>query len=343
MNQIKIGRFIAERRKERGLLQKDIAASLGISEKTVSKWECGSGLPEVVYMEPLCRILGITVNELLAGEVIPITQLLSLIDRSRLELVKQLELEQLKMRLYKLYDIEIETMETSANGAGRLTYFVTAGGKKYVVKNPSDNEMNHPETEIKVCETLLQKGIPACRFIPNKHGKMLSADENGRRFTVQQFYEGVAYGYNEAPAHLQKASAAMLAMIHTAMKDMENIPVGIGGEFFANRKPEYMENAYIQTLRQAEENGDKDIAAAIRSNMRIVGAMPDYAFDINKFTCGNTHGDYTISQIIWLDERVNGVIDWTCACKHPYIWELVRSYVYMAPEAGQGADKAKRV
>ena len=41
MDQIKTGRFIAARRKERGFLQKDVAARLGISEKTVSKWECG--------------------------------------------------------------------------------------------------------------------------------------------------------------------------------------------------------------------------------------------------------------------------------------------------------------
>ena len=123
MNQITIGKFIAERRKERGFLQKDIAIRLGISEKTVSKWECGNGLPEVIYMEPLCQILGITVNELLAGKTIPILELMSSIDLSRLELVKQLEFEQLRMRIYKLYDIEIETMETSANGAGGLTYF----------------------------------------------------------------------------------------------------------------------------------------------------------------------------------------------------------------------------
>lgn len=51
MDQIKIGKFIAERRKKQGLLQKDIAARLGISEKTISKWECGNGLPEVVYIE----------------------------------------------------------------------------------------------------------------------------------------------------------------------------------------------------------------------------------------------------------------------------------------------------
>ncbi|MCI5752625.1 MAG: DUF2087 domain-containing protein [Oscillospiraceae bacterium] len=336
MDQIKIGKFIASRRKERGLLQKDIAAKLGISEKTVSKWECGNGLPEVVYMEPLCRILGITVNELLAGEAIPVLELLELIDRSRLELVKQLEFEQLRMRIYKLYDIDIETMETSGNGAGGLTYIVSAGGKKYVVKYPTDNEMNHPEMELRVCEALLKKGIPACRFIPDKHGRLLSTNESGRRFTVQHYYEGVTYDYNTSSEKMLKGSAAMLARIHTAMKDMEDIPVGIGSDFFRYRKPENMSAAYTDTLRHAIDNGDKDIAAAIRSNMRVIASIPDYEFDINKFSCGNTHGDYMISQLIWLDDRINGVIDWTCACKHPYIWEIVRSYVYMAPEVGQG-------
>lgn len=336
MEQIKIGKFIAERRKERGFLQKDIAARLGISEKTVSKWECGNGLPEVVYMEPLCQMLGITVNELLAGESIPILKMVSLIDRSCLELVKQLEFEQLRMRIYKLYDIEIESMQSFENGAGGLTYFVNAGDKKYVVKYPTDNEMNHPEMEIRVCEILLQKNIPACRFILNKHGKMLSTDENGRRFTIQNFYEGITYDYNEASDNMQKESAALLAKIHGAMKDIENIPIGIGGDFFAHRRAEYMEKAYLSTLIQAVTNGDTAIADAIRSNMRIVGSMPAYEFDINKFSCGNTHGDYMISQLIWLDEKVNGIIDWTCTCRHPYIWEIVRSYVFMAQEVKQG-------
>ena len=98
MNPTKIGKFISQCRKERGFLQKDIAARLGVSEKTVSKWECGKGLPEVVFMEPFCQILGITVNELLAGESIPILEMMRSIDRSRLELVKQLEFEQLRMR-----------------------------------------------------------------------------------------------------------------------------------------------------------------------------------------------------------------------------------------------------
>lgn len=287
-------------------------------------------------MEPLCRLLGITVNELLAGNTIPILELLNMIDRSHLELMSQIEFEQMKMRVYKLYGIEIETMEALGNGAGGLTHLVTAAGNKYVVKYPSDNEMNNLDVEIKVCEYLLDKGIPACKFVPNNQGKPISTDENGRRFTLQHFYEGITYEYNDAPAHLQAESASCLARIHRAMMDIENIPTGIGAEFFTYRRPEYMEKAYNQTLMHATENGDIDIAENIRSNMRITAIMPVYQFDINRFTCGNTHGDYMISQIIWQNDRINRIIDWTCACKHPYIWEIVRSYVFMAPEVKQG-------
>ena len=73
MDQIKIGRFIAEMRKKLGFTQRDIAEKLGISDKTVSKWECGKGLPDHTLMLPLCKILQIDVNELLAGEVLPKT------------------------------------------------------------------------------------------------------------------------------------------------------------------------------------------------------------------------------------------------------------------------------
>lgn len=68
MDQLIIGKFIAQQRKERGLTQRELAELLAISDKTVSKWECGGGLPEVSLMLPLCKELGITVNELLTGK-----------------------------------------------------------------------------------------------------------------------------------------------------------------------------------------------------------------------------------------------------------------------------------
>ncbi len=68
MDQIKIGKFIAEERKGKKLTQRELADKLGISDKTISKWERGNGFPEVSLLLPLCNELEITVNELLSGE-----------------------------------------------------------------------------------------------------------------------------------------------------------------------------------------------------------------------------------------------------------------------------------
>lgn len=68
MDQIRIGKFIAESRKSRNLTQRQLAEELSISDKTISKWECGKGLPEASLMLPLCEALDITVNDLLSGE-----------------------------------------------------------------------------------------------------------------------------------------------------------------------------------------------------------------------------------------------------------------------------------
>lgn len=68
MDQVRIGRFIAEMRKTQNFTQRQLADLLSVSDKTISKWECGKGLPEVSLMLPLCDALHITVNDLLSGE-----------------------------------------------------------------------------------------------------------------------------------------------------------------------------------------------------------------------------------------------------------------------------------
>lgn len=70
MNQEKIGKFIAERRKENKLTQEQLAEQLNISKNAVSKWERGINLPDVSIMQDLCKILNITLNELFIGEKI---------------------------------------------------------------------------------------------------------------------------------------------------------------------------------------------------------------------------------------------------------------------------------
>lgn len=68
MDQIKIGKFITELRKEQGMTQAALAEKLGISDRAVSKWETGKSLPDSSIMLELCGLLNINVNELLSGE-----------------------------------------------------------------------------------------------------------------------------------------------------------------------------------------------------------------------------------------------------------------------------------
>ena len=68
MNQIKIGKYIAAKRKEQNLTQMELAEKLGITDRAVSKWETGKSLPDSSIMIELCEILKISVNELLCGE-----------------------------------------------------------------------------------------------------------------------------------------------------------------------------------------------------------------------------------------------------------------------------------
>ena len=70
MDQVKIGKFIAECRKKVNLTQMQLAEKLGITDKAVSKWERGIAMPDTSIMLELCDILGISVNELLSGEKI---------------------------------------------------------------------------------------------------------------------------------------------------------------------------------------------------------------------------------------------------------------------------------
>ena len=91
MNQIKIGRFIAERRKEQKLTQMQLAEKLGITDRAVSKWETGKSLPDASIMLELCGLLKITVNDLLSGEVVSMNNYNEKSEKNLLEMIKQKE------------------------------------------------------------------------------------------------------------------------------------------------------------------------------------------------------------------------------------------------------------
>ena len=90
MNQKQIGRYIAEKRRIKNLTQAQLAEQLGISDKTVSKWECGRSMPDYALIQPLCESLDISVSELIEGKEASLheRQLMELLRRTQ-ELERQ--------------------------------------------------------------------------------------------------------------------------------------------------------------------------------------------------------------------------------------------------------------
>ena len=90
MNQKQIGRYIAEKRRIKNLTQAQLAEQLGISDKTVSKWECGRSMPDYALIQSLCETLDISVSELIEGKEASLheRQLMELLRRTQ-ELERQ--------------------------------------------------------------------------------------------------------------------------------------------------------------------------------------------------------------------------------------------------------------
>ena len=91
MDQIKIGKFIQEKRKSKNLTQLELAEKLNITDRAISKWECGKSLPDASIMLELCEILGISVNELLTGEELEMKDYDKQAELNLLELKRQKE------------------------------------------------------------------------------------------------------------------------------------------------------------------------------------------------------------------------------------------------------------
>ncbi len=103
MNQAAIGAFVATKRRERNLTQEQLAEKLGVSNKTISKWENGRCMPDYSVVQPLCRELGITIAELMDGEEKEHGNIRVFDEQQALDLLERIQrLEQQRQVLYGL-------------------------------------------------------------------------------------------------------------------------------------------------------------------------------------------------------------------------------------------------
>ncbi len=144
MNQIKIGKFITECRKNKKLTQAQLAEMLNTTNKSVSKWENGDCLPDASLYEPLCDILGITINELFAGHKIKSEDYQRIADANLMKM--------LKYKLYQLSDKSVTFVEfdNALNRMAEVTTILKQFGTKEKAVDYLVKETNLP---IEECST----------------------------------------------------------------------------------------------------------------------------------------------------------------------------------------------
>ena len=106
MDQIKIGRFIKQKRKEKGMTQSKLAEKLGVTDRAISKWENGNCMPDSGIIADLCKILNVTINDLFSGEIVDMKDNEKKLEENLLEITKlkqDREKQLMNLELYFLF------------------------------------------------------------------------------------------------------------------------------------------------------------------------------------------------------------------------------------------------
>lgn len=103
MDQIKIGKFISEKRKEKNITQSELAEKLNITDRSISKWENGICLPDASNMPDLCEILNITINDLFSGEVVDMRENEKKLEENLLEMARIKEQRDKELLLMEIF------------------------------------------------------------------------------------------------------------------------------------------------------------------------------------------------------------------------------------------------
>ncbi len=128
MNQLATGKFISQKRKEKNLTQEQLAEKLGVSNKTISKWETGKCMPDYAVVKNLCEELGITLAELMDGEDAGEKSVRTYDDEQIIDLLRRTqELEKQKNLLYGILIIVMgiasQALSHTMGGSGVQDFF----------------------------------------------------------------------------------------------------------------------------------------------------------------------------------------------------------------------------
>ena len=235
--------------------------------------------------------------------------------------------------IYRHYGWMPENCTRMNAGVGGAVYLVESVGEKYILKlcRMDDYVVNEPD----VAAHLRREGIPAPEYLPTLSSEYFWKHE-GNACLLRRFVAGEVFEYNCAPAWFLPESARLLGRLHASLSGFRRLSVGMGQgflDYMASGKPA---ESYRRTLEQARERADAEAEQSITYRLSQANRLQALRFDLARFTCANTHGDYKITNIVCADGHITSLIDLSGACVLPAVWEVIRSYTYADPACHAG-------
>jgi Ser/Thr protein kinase RdoA (MazF antagonist) len=209
-------------------------------------------------------------------------------------------------------------------------YRVTDGQNAYFLKEfQSTISEQNILREVDVVEHLAAHNIPVARFLPTADGRWLVRFE-GHLITLSEYVEGITYGYDDMPAYRLTDLAAMLGRLHAVLQGY-SLPTDMGRDWLDAFSAPHTARAYDELLSLAQARSDDPRMPQILDDLtykkELAYRLEDYKKYYDGVTYCATHGDYQGCQLIWCEEGIRAVIDFSSARCLPVAWEVMRSFV----------------
>ena len=209
-------------------------------------------------------------------------------------------------------------------------YCVSSESEQYFLKEfQSGFQTDDLMREAKLTKYLLEHGIPTTRFIPTISGEMY-LEYQGHCICLEEYIEGTQFHYSNFPKEFLKKEAAMLGKIHQCLSGYD-LPIDMDEKWVNSFSVSKAKAKYDELLGVLEKHKMDNLYDKIKEELLYKKELSEYCDGLKRhyegITYVSTHGDYQGCQLIFDDENVKAVVDFSAAKKIPAVWELMRSYV----------------
>lgn len=239
---------------------------------------------------------------------------------------------------------DVSDVSSLPGGTFRCFRARAAEGEFVAKQLPAKYYTGPAQSEPALAEVLRARGVPTARFLLTRDGRH-AAKRRRQVLLVQQFVPGRSMPLNSLAPQQLGESAAMLARIQRALREVPPLPERYGRRWFTQWRPPRLEDYYAHLLAAAGKLPDGHVLERIRGDLQYklqaLSAVASIEFRPEELTCCNSHGDYHVGQLIFGPEGIRGVLDFANASTVPAAWELIRSYAYASPACARGQIDAE--